>query len=229
MSLRLSAPFRTIVVALSIAVLSACGGTAQRAGDTTAPGGAGAPSSPVPSEAKIIAPADACTVLPAELAKTLKVTKTDRTGSSPLTCTWYLDTGDKHKVRTIGVTYEVQESVRLAKHLYDSGKPRDMAHGRGANVTISETGEADEIGTRKRGQHYDEAYYFYGAGEIAGMTVGNGTVVIRRGNLTVEITAQGQDVQPPYTGKLRSKPLPSAEAKQLIDKTADTFVGAVKP
>ncbi|GAA0942703.1 hypothetical protein [Virgisporangium aurantiacum] len=217
---------RAAVVALWAVALVACGDTTGPAGQSGPPAGAASASPPEPAFAT---PADACTVMPADLAKALKVTGTDRTGSSPLTCTWKLDSGDRHKARTIGVTYEAWDELRLAKSTYEASKRTDIASGRGANVTIRESGDVDQVGTQRQGQHYDEGYYFYGTSEIAGMTLGNGTVVLRRGNVTLTITAQGNDVLPPYTGKLRSNPLVSAEAKQMIDRTADAFAAAVSP
>ena len=218
---------RVAIVALSTVGLAACGVTARPAGQQ--PGARTATVSAAPSDPRFAVPADACTTLPAELATALKVVGTDRTGSSPLSCTWKLDSGDKHKARTVGVQFEAWDDLRLAKQLYDGMKQRDVASGRGANITIRESAEVSQLGTRQKGQHFDEGYYFYGTAVIAGMTLGNGTVVIRRGNVTVTISAQGSDVLPPYTGTLHSNPLASTEAKQLIDRTADAFTAAVSP
>ncbi|GAA0913507.1 DUF3558 family protein [Virgisporangium aurantiacum] len=221
---------RPAVVVLSTVVVTACGGSTEPAGKAADPAegtpSASAPDSPI---SRFATPTDACAVLPADVAATLKVVKNRRTGSSLLGCTWELDTGDKYKSRSIGVEYEAWDDVPGAKTRFDTKKRSDTARGRGVNVTIGETGEVRQIGTQQQDRNYDEAYYFYGSAEIAGLTLGNGTVVIRRGNVIVDISAQGNDVLPPYTGKLRSNPLASAEAKDMIDRTADVLAGAVKP
>lgn len=217
-----------VIVVVSTVALAACSGRPTEPVEKRSDQPAGAVSAS-PSQSTFATPADACTVLPADLTKALKVISSGRTGSIPRNCTWKLDSGDRHKARTVGVDYEAWADSRLAKSLYDATKRTDIAGGRGANITIKESGDVDQVGTRQKGQHYDEGYYFYGTAEIAGTTLGNGTVVIRRGNVAVTISAQGNDVLPPYTGVLRSNPLASAEAKQLIDRTADVFLAAVSP
>jgi hypothetical protein len=221
------------VVAATALLTGACGPAKKDAVDGGGPSGApSAAATPSPSpDAEVLfrPPAHACDALPASLAKRLKATRSKSHRNTATDCTWDIGTGNKYKIRSISVSYEASPSADLTKSLYESMKRADGAHGRGLGQPPDEWALLTQIGNQRKGAQFEEGYYSHYRAEIAGLTLGTGRVVLLKGNVSIDFTADGNDVLPPYTGRLRSKPIASGECKQTLDAVADAFVAAVVP
>ena len=57
--------------------------------------------------------------------------------------------------------------------------------------------------------------------------MGTGTMVLRKGNLHIEIQYRGERITGKVHGRLISEPDPTDAAKEIIDKVADAVFEAV--
>ncbi|NRQ31849.1 DUF3558 family protein [Nonomuraea sp. NN258] len=204
-------------------------------GDPTPPARSSAePARPEksPETAALAVPADPCRVLTARTRAKLgmKVAKKEK---FDVACKWSNEPGSAppYTFRDLKVTYDAgiagmdfteQDAKAGFKRAMTDDYRRPSVFGGAPSVK----GVLRQVGSARRGEHFDEGYYVYFVYEIGGARRGEGRAVVRKGNVIVTIGVSGSDV--PGRSVRQGRPMGNATAQAMIDAVADQVIGAVR-
>lgn len=228
----------TAMAALWVATACSSGGGAGGSTSDPAPpqdgnaagAGAAAPPAETPTTAANFwkPPEDACAVVSREQVAALDLQKPqrDKTIPSRAGCKWKLGTKRGHQPN-LNIHYSTSPTEGITKTVYDRSKRTDFVSGGGLGMRVQDRAEMRQIGSKVMGTDFDEGYYVYGIEEVvAGLKFGTGRLVLRKGNLLIEITHSGARITGKVNGRLISEPDPNEAAQQTLDKVADGVIDA---